>query len=845
MNILLGDSVVDQDRRIGIVENRSGSQLTIRYPGQGNIRERRHRSEVSPLAQLMYAARTTGKPLQIGRAISLTGDSTLSELVSLFGYSTGQMRTDSLSRVLRQLERANLEIETTSNAWGRDERFRLTALTAQGESQDGHANGVPTDDEGRSTQADPEAMTVRVEIPDPFWPTALGLPRVRELEFLRALTLNDPILCLLYLPEEAAGQSGLQGTWEGMIGWAYRSAQRFLWGHEFGSESCKVQVGSAGLIHSYLRPTVLDASAPHLLDSPRGLNLITIKRASEQPNDFDRFTALWPGPIFEFKPDLGPYGMPAEDLKAINNCLRIASGHPTTTEPGDLPLRVLLWARRNHAQLMSKAVTSWGPLVASKGIRSFKGSNEGATTLSLKAHVACWIREIDRGAELRFEEVKDDHEGDDDPGMPDIRQRADLAVEGHGLFEIESMIGSGPMESFYQRKVFARIKGDSGTPFWLCVPNETILWAGPFLADLALHLADGGRVVLPSADGTLLQVEAKELATSGLEELDAKPANRGETPDPAVAETPITLADVAGYGEVRKQIGELIIWPERHRSLLRGISKSSGILFFGPPGCGKSRWARAIAGELEQEVRLLAPSDLRGPYLGWGQIMIREQFGWLAEKGSRMLVIDEIDAVARSRRERQMHTDEMASVNELLVQIDKALRLGRLIVGTTNFIGSLDEALTRSGRFGRFIPIGPPDTGEAAKILIYYLNLLSSHAGDDGRLSVRVPTEQAIVDMVAPMIEENRRLGRFLCGADLEEAVNRAYLRCARRAFPDGGWAREADNLDIVLTEEELRRSLEEVPRSVHRESAEPFLDDVKLYCGMRSADYFKDLLLS
>ena len=80
--------------------------------------------------------------------------------------------------------------------------------------------------------------------------------------------------------------------------------------------------------------------------------------------------------------------------------------------------------------------------------------------------------------------------------------------------------------------------------------------------------------------------------------------------------------------------------------------------------------------------------------------MIREQFNWLSENSSRMLIIDELDAVARSRRNRLMHTDDMASVNELLVQIDRVLRLGRLVVDTTNFVGSLDEALTRSGRFG-------------------------------------------------------------------------------------------------------------------------------------------------
>ena len=73
-----------------------------------------------------------------------------------------------------------------------------------------------------------------------------------------------------------------------------------------------------------------------------------------------------------------------------------------------------------------------------------------------------------------------------------------------------------------------------------------------------------------------------------------------------------------------------------------------------------------------------------------------------------MLVIDELDAIARSRQEFQMHSDEKACVNELLVQLDRVLSLGRLMVATTNFIGSMDDAVMRSGRFGRFIPVPPP-----------------------------------------------------------------------------------------------------------------------------------------
>ena len=839
MKIVVGDTVVDQNSQIGIVESRSGSQVTVRYPVRQNVRERKDRTEIQPLAELIYLARNTGKPLQIGRAISLTGNSTLAELVTMFGYSTGQMRTDSLNKVLRQLERAGLQIETRSNTWGRDERFRLTAVMIKNNSSDNGADQELDDEAKAEAASDSMPETTRVEIPVPFWPSALGLPLARELEFLSALTLNDPILCILYLPEEVSTQTWLQGTWEGLIGWAYRSAQRFHWRQDSALHPAKIRVGTVGLIHTFLKPTILDESAPQLLDSQRSLNLVTIKNNADQPNDFDRFTAVWPGSVFEFKPDLGQDGVLAEDLKNLNTCLWIASGNPPTIDLDDSPLRVLLWARRSHAQMMSKAIASWGALVTSKELRRFKGSNEGATSLSLKAHVAGWAHRFDQDANLLFEVVEDDPEPDVDESIPSIRQRADLVVEGLGYFEIESMSGSGPMESFYHRKVLSRTNNSTGKPLWLCVPNETILWAGPLLADLAHHMADGGRIVVPSADGKLLEVAGRELTRVSPEEFDRTPVSRGGATESALVEAPMTLGDVAGYGEVRKQVDELIIWPERHRLLLRGSSKSSGILFFGPPGCGKTRWARAIAGELDQEVRLLAPSDLRGPYIGWGQLMIREQFNWLAEKGSRMLIIDELDAVARSRRKGQMHEDEMASVNELLVQVDKVLRLGRLIAGTTNFIGSLDEALTRSGRFGRYIPIGPPDIEEAVKIVNYYLKLLISPAGPETRLRVSVPPEHSVKDILVPMFEENRQQRNLFCGADLEGAVTEAYRSCLRSAVPDGGWARETDALDVRLTEEELRRSLQDIPRSVHWDMVERFLEEVKRYCGPRATDFF------
>jgi SpoVK/Ycf46/Vps4 family AAA+-type ATPase len=175
------------------------------------------------------------------------------------------------------------------------------------------------------------------------------------------------------------------------------------------------------------------------------------------------------------------------------------------------------------------------------------------------------------------------------------------------------------------------------------------------------------------------------------------------TSDAIVEERALKLDDIAGYEEIRTLISDEVIWVRRNPLIAKAVSRGGGILFYGPPGCGKSHMARAICGELVQEARLLGPADFKGLYIGWGQHRIREQFDWLLDNDDRVLIIDEFDSIARSRHTSQMHSDEKADVNELLVQLDKACRLGRMVLCTTNFLSSLDEAVLRSGRFGHFV----------------------------------------------------------------------------------------------------------------------------------------------
>ena len=712
MRIYLGDTItlVDPSRKVGIVERRQGDHLIIRFPDDDNRRQQVARTRVRALAEVLYEARAQGR---YKNQLSLTGGSTLADLVSEFGYATQRLRLESLNKVLRQLLRAGLEVQPETDRWSRDDKFKLILAT--------HVSPEPPES-GDETSPSPQLLPVT--LPDVFWPTALGLDPNRELTFLRALTAADPILCLLYVSDVTEMHGWLQATWEGMISWAFHTAQRFRRRANTDSIPPQVCIAPPTLLQTYLEPSILRSDVPRLLDLPYALNLISLQQESDAPVNLLRIQAVWPGPVFDFKPEpsKSPAGQLSEDVRALLECLLLIAGAPPEVQDPLSPLQTLLWSKEACAQILARASIHLGELLSSGELSKFKGSNENATALALKADLAQWVKRADEEAVLHFE--ADESQEVDENGAILCVQRIDLLVEGQGRFEVETLVGSGPMEAFYHQKVFTRMNQDR-SHLWLVVPNEAVLWAGPYLGDIAHHLGAYGSVLIPGLGDAYLKVEGRPLGPLDIDVPwdDLQNMSARSLGNAGVEEPPLRLTDVAGYKEIRERVEELIIWPEKHRRALRRPSRSSGLLFFGPPGCGKSRLARAIAGELEQEVRLLGPSDLRGPYVGWGQIKIREQFDWVAGHERRMLVIDEIDAVARSRLEiGNMHNDEKADVNELLVQLDRVSRLGRLVVGTTNYVDSLDDAVVRSGRFGRFIPVAPPDIDEALDILNYYLD---------------------------------------------------------------------------------------------------------------------------
>ena len=200
-----------------------------------------------------------------------------------------------------------------------------------------------------------------------------------------------------------------------------------------------------------------------------------------------------------------------------------AAGMTPTHVENQSPLSTLNWARTSYAQLMARTVTEWGGVVTSNNVPHFKGSNESSTALALKAHLARWVRTNDGDVALEFEysELRKTTKRSMKQATNRFLRKDDESTfmsEASDAFEVESMRGSGPMESFYHRKIFSRVKQD--TRFFLIVPSEAILWAGPYLADLAHHLSEtDGRVMIPSTDGTFLEIAGKPLVSHSIERL--------------------------------------------------------------------------------------------------------------------------------------------------------------------------------------------------------------------------------------------------------------------------------------------------------------------------------------
>jgi SpoVK/Ycf46/Vps4 family AAA+-type ATPase len=249
-----------------------------------------------------------------------------------------------------------------------------------------------------------------------------------------------------------------------------------------------------------------------------------------------------------------------------------------------------------------------------------------------------------------------------------------------------------------------------------------------------------------------------------------------------VEEGRITLKDVGGLKAVKERLEAAFLAPMRNPELRRlyGKGMRGGLMLYGPPGCGKTFIAKAVAGELGAKFISVTLSDVLDMYIGQSERNLHEVFELARRNAPCVVFLDEVDALGQKRS--QLRSSAMrGTVNQLLVELDdvRDSNEGVFVLAATNHPWDVDTALKRPGRFDRTLLVLPPDGEARQKILELHLKDRHAQGIDIAKLAKKtegysgadlahacdVAAEKALLDSV--------RTGRTrMIGAnDLEEAL--------------------------------------------------------------------------
>ncbi len=187
-----------------------------------------------------------------------------------------------------------------------------------------------------------------------------------------------------------------------------------------------------------------------------------------------------------------------------------------------------------------------------------------------------------------------------------------------------------------------------------------------------------------------------------------------------VERSTITLSDVGGMTEVKERLEMAFLAPLRNPQLRKLYNKSlrGGMLLYGPPGCGKTYIARAIAGEMGAAFISVGLADILDMWIGTSERNIHELFQLARGKAPVVLFLDEIDALGQKRSQTR-NSAMRSTVNQLLSELDgvDSANEGVFVLAATNQPWDVDPALRRPGRFDRTLLVLPPDASAREAIL--------------------------------------------------------------------------------------------------------------------------------
>ncbi|MEU7116926.1 ATP-binding protein [Streptomyces zaomyceticus] len=254
---------------------------------------------------------------------------------------------------------------------------------------------------------------------------------------------------------------------------------------------------------------------------------------------------------------------------------------------------------------------------------------------------------------------------------------------------------------------------------------------------------DGPAVDRPGFDWDAAEQQVQDLVGPRFLEDPQAAAGEGPAGDAAAwdvdAPGSVRLADVGGMEEVKDRLEAAFLAPMRNPELRRLYGKSlrGGLLLYGPPGCGKTFIARAVAGELGANFLTVSLSDVLDMWIGASEKNIHDIFETARRQAPCVVFLDELDALG-AKRSRTHHSGLRNVVNQLLTELDGiasgAGNEGVFVLAATNVPWDVDIALRRPGRLDRTLLVLPPDATAREAILRYHLRERPIEAVDLGKL---------------------------------------------------------------------------------------------------------------
>ena len=265
----------------------------------------------------------------------------------------------------------------------------------------------------------------------------------------------------------------------------------------------------------------------------------------------------------------------------------------------------------------------------------------------------------------------------------------------------------------------------------------------------------------------------------------------------------ISYEDIGGLRDELQNVREMIELPLKHPELFDrlGIDPPKGVLLYGPPGTGKTMIARAVANEAGAQFYTINGPEIMSKFYGQSEENLRKTFEEAEKNAPAIVFIDEMDAIAPKRDEVQGEVERRV-VSQMLTLMDGLKGRGKLIViGATNRVDSVDEALRRPGRFDREIEIGVPDKEGRLEILM---------------IQTRNMPKDEDVDL-----EELANMTYGFVGADVMALAREAAMKALRRYLPeiDLDEPVPAEILErMCVTMEDFKEALKMVDPSALRE---------------------------